>query len=162
MFIRTDIGKTFGVELIQSSEMNAALELWDNISSERPPWRNAEDDIKPYNMGKHISDYRARLVCLDIDVALSGSPRADYLQTICNDLIKRLPDKVADAERMGGIAIKWNGSSWDFALPGEFGITKQDGNGNIVGEPIVGAITEKKQAETLQKLIDQALAADMG
>ena len=37
-----------------------------------------------------------------------------------------------------------------------------DRNGNIVGEPIVGAITEKKQAETLQKLIDQALAADMG
>ena len=35
-------------------------------------------------------------------------------------------------------------------------------NGNIVGDPIVGAITEKKQAETLQKLIDQALAADMG
>ena len=37
-----------------------------------------------------------------------------------------------------------------------------DRSGNIVGEPIVGAITEKKQAETLQKLIDQALAADMG
>ena len=36
-----------------------------------------------------------------------------------------------------------------------------DRNGNIVGEPIVGAITEKTQAETLQKLIDQALAADM-
>ena len=36
-----------------------------------------------------------------------------------------------------------------------------DRSGNIVGEPIVGAITEKKQAETLQKLIDQALAADM-
>ena len=37
-----------------------------------------------------------------------------------------------------------------------------DRSGNIVGEPIVGAITEKKQAETLQKLIDQALAADVG
>ena len=37
-----------------------------------------------------------------------------------------------------------------------------DRNGNIVGEPIVGAITEKNQAEALQKLIDQALAADMG
>ena len=37
-----------------------------------------------------------------------------------------------------------------------------DRNGNIVGEPIVGAITEQKQAETLQKLINQALAADMG
>ena len=37
-----------------------------------------------------------------------------------------------------------------------------DRNGNIVGEPIVGAITEKTQAETLQKLIEQTLAADVG
>ena len=37
-----------------------------------------------------------------------------------------------------------------------------DRNGNIVGEPIVGAITGKTQMEALQKLIDQALAADMG
>lgn len=37
-----------------------------------------------------------------------------------------------------------------------------DRNGNIVGDPIVGAITEKKQAETLQQLIDQALANDKG
>ena len=46
-----------------------------------------------------------------------------------------------------------------FAFPTTYVV---DRNGNIVGEPIVGAITEKKQAETLQKLIDQALAADMG
>ena len=46
-----------------------------------------------------------------------------------------------------------------FAYPTTYVV---DRNGNIVGEPIVGAITEKKQAETLQKLIDQALAADIG
>ena len=46
-----------------------------------------------------------------------------------------------------------------FAYPTTYVV---DRNGNIVGEPIVGAITEKNQAETLQKLIDQALAADMG
>ena len=46
-----------------------------------------------------------------------------------------------------------------FAYPTTYVV---DHSGNIVGEPIVGAITEKKQAETLQKLIDQALAADMG
>ena len=44
-----------------------------------------------------------------------------------------------------------------FAYPTTYVV---DRNGNIVGEPIVGAITEKNQAETLQKLIDQALAAD--
>lgn len=37
-----------------------------------------------------------------------------------------------------------------------------DKNGNIVGEPIVGAITAKKQAETLQKQIDQAIANSKG
>ena len=46
-----------------------------------------------------------------------------------------------------------------FAYPTTYVV---DRSGNIVGEPIVGAITEKKQAETLQKLIEQALAADMG
>ena len=46
-----------------------------------------------------------------------------------------------------------------FAYPTTYVV---DRNGNIVGDPIVGAITEKKQAETLQKLIDQAFAADMG
>ena len=46
-----------------------------------------------------------------------------------------------------------------FAYPTTYVV---DRNGNIVGDPIVGAVTEKNQAETLQKLIDQALAADAG
>ena len=46
-----------------------------------------------------------------------------------------------------------------FAFPTTYVV---DRNGNIVGEPIVGAITEKNQAETLQSLIDQAIAADSG
>ena len=46
-----------------------------------------------------------------------------------------------------------------FAYPTTYVV---DRNGNIVGEPIVGAVTEKNQAEALQKLIDQALAADAG
>ena len=46
-----------------------------------------------------------------------------------------------------------------FAYPTTYVV---DRNGNIVGEPIVGAITEKNQAETLQAQIDKALAADAG
>ena len=44
-----------------------------------------------------------------------------------------------------------------FAYPTTYVV---DRNGNIVGDPIVGAITEKKQGETLNKLIEQAIAAD--
>lgn len=46
-----------------------------------------------------------------------------------------------------------------FAYPTTYVV---DRSGNIVGDPIMGAITEKNQAEALQKLIDQALAADAG
>ena len=46
-----------------------------------------------------------------------------------------------------------------FAFPTTYVV---DRNGNIMGEPIVGAITEKNQAETLRSLIDQAIAADAG
>ena len=46
-----------------------------------------------------------------------------------------------------------------FAYPTTYVV---DRNGNIVGDPIVGAITEKNQAEALQTQIDKALAADMG
>ena len=46
-----------------------------------------------------------------------------------------------------------------FAYPTTYVV---DRNGNIVGDPIVGAITEKNQAEALQAQIDKALAADKG
>ena len=46
-----------------------------------------------------------------------------------------------------------------FAYPTTYVV---DRNGNIVGDPIVGAITEPKQAEALQAQIDKALSADKG
>ena len=46
-----------------------------------------------------------------------------------------------------------------FAYPTTYVV---DRNGNIVGDPIVGAVTGKTQAEALQAQIDTALAADMG
>ena len=46
-----------------------------------------------------------------------------------------------------------------FAYPTTYVV---DRNGNIVGDPIVGAITEKNQAEALQAQSDKALADDAG
>ena len=46
-----------------------------------------------------------------------------------------------------------------FAYPTTYVV---DRKGNIVGDPIVGAITGKSQMETLKSLIDKAIAADMG
>ena len=135
MFIAngSDIGKVFGVSLITSSEMDYAIKLWDDISTGKPPWLNSDDDIKTVNMAKHIADTRAKLAMLDIGIAISGSARADYLQTLADDMLKRLPDKFAEAERLGGMVIKWNGDAWDYVMPGNFGVTAMNDNGEIVG-----------------------------
>lgn len=134
LFINSsDIGKEFGVDLITSDDMNNALKKWDNISTGKPPWKDTADEIDTVNMAKHISDTRAKLTTLDIGIAISGSARADFLQVLADDLLKRLPDKIAEADRLGGIMIKWNGETWDYVLPGSFGITAKDDNGEIVG-----------------------------
>lgn len=132
-FNTTDIGKEFGVELIMSDEMNNAISRWDEISTGKPPWKNSGDDIDTVNMAKHISDHRAKLTMLDIGIAVSGSARAEFMQGLADDLLKRLPDKMADADRLGGMIIKWNGQTWDYVMPGNFGITAKDDNGEIVG-----------------------------
>lgn len=149
MFMNSsEIGKVFGVDLITSDDMNNAIKKWDYISTGKPPWVNADDDITTVNMAKLISDTRAKLTTLDIGIALSGSPRAEYLQDIVDDLLKRLPDRVAEADRLGGIMIKWNGGTWDYVLPGNFGITAKDDNGEIGGAIFASHTTQGKDHYT--------------
>lgn len=135
MFFSTEAGKAFGVELIQSSKMENALTVWDDVSTGKPPWLDHEDDITTINMAKHIADFRTKLIVLDIGIAISGDgPRAEALQQISDRLIDRLSEHVSDAARLGGMILKWNGKTWDFVLPNNFGITK------VNDSEIVGAI----------------------
>ena len=94
------IEDAFGVQCIKSDKMDDSLLLWDNISTGKPPWKNAADDIKTINMADFIANTRAKLTALDIGIAISGSARADYLQGLADELLKLLPDKLADADRM--------------------------------------------------------------
>ena len=148
----TDISRAFGVEQLSSPAMQAALEKWDNISTGRPPWLDGEDGVETVNMAKHISDTRAKLTALDIGLALSGSARADFLQGVADDLLKRLPDRLAEADRLGGMMIKWNGATWDFILPGDFGITAKDDNGEITGAIFASHTIERGRGFTRLEL----------
>lgn len=133
IFADTDVGAAFGVTLISSDAMTRALTKWDNTFKGKPSWVKPSDDIESINMAKHIADTRARLTMLDIGISLSGSARADYLQTVVDKLLAKLPEKLADANGLGGLLFRWNGKSWDFILPGDFGITSVDDDGNING-----------------------------
>lgn len=138
LFGATDIGREFGVRLISSQKMQNAINNWDSISKGSPVWLDGDDDIKTVNMAKFISDTRAKLTTLDIGINVSGnSARAEYLQALADDLIKRLPEKMCEANRLGGMMIRWNGESWDFVLPGDFAVTSMDSNREITGAVFV-------------------------
>ena len=65
----TDIAKAFGVELISSPEMSSALTNWDRISTGKPPWLNAEDEIGTINMGKNSFKHTGhRVMILEGDI----------------------------------------------------------------------------------------------
>lgn len=145
----SDIGREFNIKLISSPQMQNALTAWDNISKGEPPWKSGEDGIKTVNMAKFIADTRAKLTTLDIGISVSGkSARAAYLQEITDDLIKRLPEKVCEADRLGGMMIRWNGKSWDFVMPGNFGVTEVDSNKNITGAVFAVQAVEGKHSYT--------------
>ena len=154
----SDVSKAFGVQLIESSIMEGKIRLWNSISSDMPPWLNDEDGIETINMAKHISDTRAKLITLDLGIAVSGagtgmselstidvdasSPRAEWMQKIVNNLITRLPEAVSDAMRLGGFILKFNGETWDFLMPGDFWITAVDGDRHVVGAVFPEYITK--------------------
>lgn len=143
----SDIGRAFNVRPISSPQMQSALIQWDNISKGSPAWLS--DDVKTINMAKFIADTRAKLTTLDIGINVSGtSARAEYLQTVADDLIKRLPEKVCDADRLGGMMIRYNGQNWDFIMPGDFQITAVDSNKEIIGAIFAVQITEGKNIYT--------------
>lgn len=130
----TDVEREFGVKLITSEYMSTAIAAWDRISKGAPEWLDAEDGIKTVNMAKFIADTRAKLTTLDIGIQVNGdSARAAFLQTVVDELIRKLPEKLCDADRLGGMMIRWNGSSWDFVMPGCFGITEVNSNHDIIG-----------------------------
>lgn len=134
MFLKSsDIEREFGVKLITSEEMESAIKLWDSVFSGDPPWLNPQCGIESVNMAKHIADTRAKLTSLDIGIAVSGSERAEFLQSIVDSLIDELPAKLSEADGLGGMIIKWNGRSWDFIMPGSFGITDKNDSGLITG-----------------------------
>jgi len=133
IFDNSDVGKVFGVELITSSDMATAIQRWDDISSGNPGWKNADDDIDTVNMAKVIANTRAKLTTLDIGIKIDGSARAERMQEIADECIKRLPDRLSRADRLGGMIIKWNGESWDFIMNGSFGVTATSSDGAITG-----------------------------
>ena len=83
---KTELEKVFDTEVYMTDKMENAINLWQNITSGEPPWKNKEDDIDTINFAAFIAKDVAKKVCLDIDINVTGA-RGEYLQKIVDKLM---------------------------------------------------------------------------
>lgn len=135
---KNDVKRIFNTDVLMSSPMAEAAKSWCDIVGGRPEWIDKEDNIDTINFAKFITSDTAKKVCLDIDIHVDGSGRADYLQTAIDSFKKVLRDKVEDACAAGGIMLKPNGSGnvkncINYVAGIDFIITEKTANGDITG-----------------------------
>lgn len=134
---KTSAEKEFNVDIISSDLMEMAQIEWQNIIKGRPYW--ASKNVHTINFAKFLCYYTSKKTCLDLNVTISGSDRADYINQCIKAMIqKSIRDKVEDACGAGGIIIKPNGTynpagAIDYVMPGSFAVTEKNSNGDILG-----------------------------
>ena len=134
---KTSAEKEFGVDIISSDLMEKAQIEWRNIIKGRPYWTS--ENVRTINFAKFLCYYTSKKTCLDLNVTISGSDRADYINQCIKAMIqKSIRDKVEDACGAGGIILKPNGTynpagAIDYVMPGSFAVTEKNSNGDILG-----------------------------
>lgn len=134
---KTSAEKEFNVDIISSDLMKIAQIEWQNIIKGRPYW--VSKNVRTINFAKFLCYYTSKKTCLDLNVTISGSDRADYIYQCIKAMIqKSIRDKVEDACGAGGIIIKPNGTynpagAIDYVMPGSFAVTEKNSNGDILG-----------------------------
>ena len=137
VFKKEDAKRVFGTDIILSAEMERATASWYNIVGGRPFWVSKDDDVDTINFAKFVTADTAKKICLDIDLNVEGSARAEYLQSVMDAFKNVLRDKVEDACALGGIMFKPNGNDGtaciDYIQAGDFLVTETNSNGDIRG-----------------------------
>lgn len=134
---KTSAEKEFNVDIISSDLMEMAQIEWQNIIKGRPYW--LKGNVLTINFAKFLCYYTSKKTCLDLNVTISGSDRADYINQCIKAMIqKSIRDKVEDACGAGGIILKPNGTynpagAIDYVMPGSFAVTEKNSNGDILG-----------------------------
>jgi len=139
---KATIETAFDTNIAVSGKMENAIYLWAEMYENRPPWLNdnaEEGTVETLGIPASIASEIARLVTMEMEVKVTGSPMADYLNKQLEGCIVRSRQYTEFACAKGGIALK------PYVIPdeGKIGIsivqaedfypTKFDSNGDITG-----------------------------
>ena len=66
MLFKTDAEKAFGTETYLSPEMDAAIKLWGQLESGKPPW--VKGDTRTIRFSNTVARELAKLITQNIDI----------------------------------------------------------------------------------------------
>ena len=131
MFFKGDAKRIFDTDILLSDTMDSAIRTWNQIYAGHPSWVDRDNHVKTINFAKSVSSETARLTCLDLSIKISGSARAEHLQTVIDNMFAKIREYVEKGCVNGTVVLKPNGDGIDCFDPQRFLPTEIDGNGNI-------------------------------
>lgn len=96
--------RALNVDAAISSDMQNAIDLWASMFMDRAPW--LDDTTQSLGLPAAIAGEIARLTTIELESAVTGSPRADYLQGEYAQVLANLRSNVETASAGGGLVFK--------------------------------------------------------
>ena len=136
MLFKTDAEKAFGVETYLSSEMDAAIKLWGQLESGKPPW--VKGDTRTIRFSNTVARELAKLITQNIDIKVqakygTGETAKRIQKAIDDHFLKNAQENMEKVIRLGGVMAKWNGDGVDYIPPDRFLVTEFDSNREVTG-----------------------------
>lgn len=101
---KTEIKKTFGADVCISSEMQRAIELWRQMYEDAPPWLGA--GVRSMGLAAAIASEVARLVTVEMQSEITGSARAEYLNSQYAPVLDSIRQYTEYGCAKGGLILK--------------------------------------------------------
>jgi A118 family predicted phage portal protein len=104
MLSTSNVKQALKLDIAVTPIMADALQRWALIYQNQSPWVGG--DIKSLNLGAAIASEVARAVTIEMDVQLSGSPRADFLALQMAPVLNNIRTNTEYGVAKGGLMLK--------------------------------------------------------
>lgn len=135
LFKKEEIASAAGVNILMSSEMEDAIELWTKMYKDCPAWKSK--NTKTLNVPASLSSEVAKTTCLEMKVKVSGSARAEYIdKCMRKPIFSKMRNIVEYMIAKGGVVVKpyvdGEKIEYDIIQANHFFPTRFDSSGNIL------------------------------
>lgn len=167
------INDVFSVESIVSDKMQGAIDLWNKMYTNEAPWLR-DCAVKSLGLPASIASEFARLTTTEMEIVVSDSARADYLNVQLTPFLSRLRRGLEMALAVGGMVFKpfldGGNIGIDCIRQGEFYPVSFDSQGDLVGAVFLdyAVVKDKKYIRAeyhyfdsgVYKIINKAFVGD--